>query len=79
MASWVPVIPFDTIKSRIQADDFQKRNYKGMIDCSFDLFRKSRVKGFFKGTLMITVRAIPVNVAIINGYELILWILNYQE
>ncbi|XP_058790029.1 solute carrier family 25 member 45 [Phymastichus coffea] len=74
IVSWIPVVPFDTIKSRMQADDFDKRKYKGMISCSLELFKVASYHGFFKGFIMITARSIPVNIAIIYGYELILWL-----
>lgn len=70
--SWLPVIPFDTVKSRIQADEFHNRTYKGMIDCSHRLYKNEGIHGFFKGTTMITLRSIPVNAAIFYGYHLLM-------
>ncbi|XP_033217503.1 solute carrier family 25 member 45-like [Belonocnema kinseyi] len=75
ICSWLPVIPFDTLKSRIQADDFKNRKYKGMMDCGIHLYRKEGLHGFFKGSAMITLRSIPVNAAIFYGYHSILWVL----
>ncbi|XP_023246937.1 solute carrier family 25 member 45-like [Copidosoma floridanum] len=74
LTSWIPVIPFDTIKSRIQGDNFANPAYKGMIDCSIDLYKHSSFHGFFKGFFVIIFRSVPVNVAIMSGYELILYI-----
>ncbi|XP_008206663.1 solute carrier family 25 member 45 isoform X3 [Nasonia vitripennis] len=79
IVSWIPVTPFDTIKSRMQADDFRNPTYKGMIDCSMILYRHASYHGFFKGFCMITVRSIPVNVSIIYGYELILWLCKHFD
>lgn len=73
--SWLPVIPFDTVKSRIQADEFHNRQYKGMIDCCYRLYKNEGIHGFFKGTTMITLRSIPVNAAIFYGYHLLMKIL----
>lgn len=59
----------------MQADDFKNRYFKGMVHCSSDLLKTSGYRGFFKGTFMIAVRAVPVNAAIIYGYELMLFLL----
>ncbi|KAJ8673183.1 hypothetical protein QAD02_004445 [Eretmocerus hayati] len=72
-ASWLPVIPFDTIKCRMQSDTFQNPKYKGMLHCSWDLFHRTGYHGFFKGLPIILVRSVPVNCAIMCGYELTLW------
>ncbi|XP_011496476.1 PREDICTED: solute carrier family 25 member 45 [Ceratosolen solmsi marchali] len=73
MVSWIPVIPFDIIKSRIQADNLQNPVYKGMANCTVNLFKHSHCFGFFRGFTVITIRSVPVNIAIMWAYQFVLW------
>lgn len=34
MAYWVPVFPFDVVKSRLQIDDARNPKYAGTLDCA---------------------------------------------
>ena len=34
MAYWVPVFPFDVVKSRLQIDDSRNPKYAGTLDCA---------------------------------------------
>ncbi|CAG8839856.1 18112_t:CDS:2, partial [Gigaspora margarita] len=58
---WIPVYPIDVVKSKLQTDGFtsQTRQYK-----------KTNVKGFFKGFGACMLRAAPVNAFTFVAYEL---------
>lgn len=70
--SWAVVVPFDVIKSRIQADSKSSPVYKGMIDCILQTYRKEGITVFFRGFWMIAFRAFPVNAATFLGYEIVI-------
>ncbi|XP_018329482.1 solute carrier family 25 member 45-like isoform X3 [Agrilus planipennis] len=67
--SWVFVIPFDVVKSRIQADSTVNPKYHGMIDCMVKSYREEGASIFGKGFTVCMVRAFPVNAAIFFAYE----------
>lgn len=68
--SWASIVPFDVIKSRIQADSKSSPVYKGMMDCIMQT-RKEGVMVFLRGFWMIAFRAFPVNAATFLGYEMV--------
>lgn len=68
LVAWLPVIPFDVVKTRMQAD--VRHEYKGMFDCFKKSLRKEGITGLFRGAELIAIRAFPVNAAIFLGYEL---------
>ena len=57
---WMPIMPFDNIKSMLQADTSHKR-FKGFWDCAGQLYKSKGVFGFFTGAGMVAIRAFPVN------------------
>ncbi len=60
VASWGVIMPFDVIKSNIQAD-FNRSKYQGIPDCVRQIYRLGGVMAFFSGFLATSVRAFPVN------------------
>ncbi|XP_033735582.1 solute carrier family 25 member 45-like [Pecten maximus] len=58
--SWMAIIPFDVVKSRLQADCDSKR-YKGFLDCALACYRQDGLSVFFRGLSMVALRAFPVN------------------
>ncbi|EFA06681.1 solute carrier family 25 member 45 [Tribolium castaneum] len=72
VASWILVIPFDVVKSRIQADSYNHPQYKGMIDCFYKSYQRDGLGIFFKGAPAIVMRTFPVNAALFVGYEAVL-------
>lgn len=70
-------MPADFVKSRMQADHPQNPKYRGMLDCMVKTYRGEGVKVFFSGTVMIVLRAFPVNVAVFLVYEKSLNLLQY--
>jgi len=71
MANWVPAIPFDTLKSRLQTAPEGK--YKGIRSVAAEIFEKEgTTKGFqtlYRGVGPVMVRAFPANAACFLGYE----------
>lgn len=55
---WSVVYPIDTIKSNLQSDNVNKRNFKGIIDCTKKLVP---IKNLYKGIVPCIIRAIPAN------------------
>eukprot|EP01123_Difflugia_compressa_P013667 TRINITY_DN6473_c0_g1_i1.p1 TRINITY_DN6473_c0_g1~~TRINITY_DN6473_c0_g1_i1.p1 ORF type:complete len:298 (-),score=45.27 TRINITY_DN6473_c0_g1_i1:44-937(-) len=71
MANWVPAIPVDTLKSRLQTAPEGK--YNGIRSVAKEIFTKEGYKnGFFtlyRGIGPVMVRAFPANAACFLGYE----------
>ncbi|XP_055699424.1 solute carrier family 25 member 45 [Phlebotomus papatasi] len=66
--SWIFVIPFDVIKTIMQAEP-NPYVYKNMFHCISVNVKKSGWRSLFRGSCMLLVRAVPVNVATFIGYE----------
>lgn len=60
VGSWALILPFDVMKSRIQADTDRKL-YSGFWDCVVKSYRSDGIKIFFRGLSMTSLRAFPVN------------------
>ncbi|XP_075145991.1 solute carrier family 25 member 45 [Haematobia irritans] len=65
--SWVCVIPFDVVKTIMQAEE--NRKYHSTTHCLIDNFRRYGWRSLFRGSWMLVVRAIPFNAATFLGYE----------
>lgn len=63
--SWCVVMPFDVIKSIMQAND----NMKGIIDTAKIIKKKKGFRGFFSGMGITCLRAIPVNAVTFLVFE----------
>lgn len=55
--SWAAILPFDVIKSRIQADEVGK--YRGLWDCTVRSYREEGWRVFTRGLLVCSVRGFP--------------------
>lgn len=73
--SWMPIMPLDVIKSRIQADNRQKL-YKGFWDCARKSYAEEGLRVFWRGSVAVALRAFPVNAVTLMVYSDILRILN---
>lgn len=60
VATWLPVIPFDVTKSRLQAD-LHHTQYRGMVDCMIQSVRSGGITSLFCGGWLICMRAFLVN------------------
>ena len=68
--SWVPTYPFDTIKTRIQADGYGKNQiYKGSIHClKCTIAGKQGPKILYRGFGSCIYRAFVVNATVLFVY-----------
>ncbi|XP_055371645.1 solute carrier family 25 member 45 isoform X2 [Condylostylus longicornis] len=65
--SWVCVIPFDVVKTLMQARD--STVYQGILDCIKTNVKTYGMRSLFRGSWILVVRAIPFNAATFLGYE----------
>ena len=61
--SWSIIVPFDVIKSKLQADT-RGKYYDGFWDCALKCYQEDGVKAFFRGFTMVALRAATVNAVI---------------
>lgn len=66
---WTAIYPLDTVKSRIQADSVSNPKFKGSLDCLLKTIREDGIKQLFKGYPTCILRAFPLNMAFILGFE----------
>lgn len=66
--SWSAIIPFDVVKSRLQAD-VDKKIYKTFLDCVIKSYKESGVKVFYRGIGVTCLRAFPVNAVTLMVYS----------
>jgi solute carrier family 25 carnitine/acylcarnitine transporter 20/29 len=69
VVGWTAIYPIDTVKSRIQADSVVNPKYKGAFDCFFQTIKQDGVGQLFKGYFTCVLRAFPLNMAFILGFE----------
>lgn len=67
VTSWAAIMPFDVIKSRVQADS-ERKLFKGFVDCAWICYKQEGLPVFFRGLSMVTLRAFPVNAVIFMVY-----------
>ncbi|VVC31712.1 Hypothetical protein CINCED_3A006547 [Cinara cedri] len=72
VVSWILVLPFDVIKSKIIADSLTEPLYKGAYDCVKKTYKSSGTAGFFRGFWLVCIRAFPVNCISFFVYETLL-------
>jgi hypothetical protein len=61
VSCWV-VMPFDVIKSKMQADNPHKPVYKNMLHCAALTINQYGARGLYHGFWAASLRALPVNV-----------------
>ncbi|XP_067681203.1 solute carrier family 25 member 45-like isoform X2 [Haliotis asinina] len=66
--SWFFILPVDVVKSRLQADP-ERRLYSGLWDCTTKSYKTDGGKIFFKGAVVMSLRAFPVNAVILMVYS----------
>ena len=72
MLCWLSVLPFDVVKSRMQADDFSNPRYRSMSDCFYKSYKADGISVFTRGALAMSARAFPVNGVTFLVYEVLL-------
>jgi len=68
---WVPVMPIDTIKSRLHADSLEAPRYAGSWDCLRQSVRSAGAASLYRGLLLTCVMALPKNAAKLPVFELV--------
>ena len=74
--SWLVNIPIDVIKTRIQTDNLSNPRYCGILDCAIKSFQSDGIKVFWRGALVICIRAFPTNAVTFAVYSSSLRALN---
>lgn len=70
--NWVPAIPFDRLKTKYQtaAPGVYSGAMFGSSSALKEVMAHEGLKGLFKGTAPIFIRAVPANAACFGGYEI---------
>ncbi|XP_053705687.1 solute carrier family 25 member 45 [Synchiropus splendidus] len=69
VASWGCATPMDVVKARLQLSGAGGPTYRGFLDCILVSFREEGVRVFFKGLMLNSIRAFPVNALTFLSYE----------
>jgi len=72
MVAWWFVMPFDVIKSKMQADNPQSPKYKNIWVCGKDIYRRHKIRGFYKGVVLTSCRNFPVSASAFTAYNFFL-------
>lgn len=67
--SWALATPMDVVKARLQMSEAGGQKYRGVLDCMRTSVREEGVRVFFKGVMLNSVRAFPVNAVTFLSYE----------
>lgn len=67
--SWALATPMDVVKARLQMSEAEGQKYSGILDCMRTSVREEGVRVFFKGVILNSVRAFPVNAITFLSYE----------
>lgn len=66
-SAWLFIYPSDVIKTNMQLRDSK---YKGIIDCTTQLYKKGGLCFFYKGFSLSLMRSMPLHAGVFFGYEL---------
>jgi len=69
VVSWALITPIDVVKSRLQADNPEKPEYRGAWHCTRVSYAQGGLPVFFRGFWMMVGRSFPVNAATFVVYE----------
>lgn len=67
--TWALATPMDVVKARLQLSGAGGRRYKGVMDCLRVSLREEGPRVLFRGLLLNSVRAFPVNAVTFLSYE----------
>lgn len=69
VVTWAFATPMDVVKARLQMSGAGGREYSGVLHCMRVSVREEGVRVFFKGLLLNSLRAFPVNAVTFLSYE----------
>ncbi|XP_030648632.1 solute carrier family 25 member 45-like [Chanos chanos] len=69
VVTWAFATPMDVVKTRLQMSGGGGRVYRGTLHCVTVSLREEGIRVFFKGLLLNSLRAFPVNAATFLSYE----------
>ena len=68
--SWVINLPIDNIKTRLQADNFAKPQFRSSLHCLGVVLRQNGVRAFYRGLPAVIARAFVINGVTLTVYTL---------
>ncbi|TRY55115.1 hypothetical protein DNTS_034531 [Danionella cerebrum] len=71
VVTWACATPMDVVKARLQMSGGGGRVYRGVLNCIAVSVREEGIRVFFKGLLLNSVRAFPVNAVTFLSFEMI--------
>uniref|UniRef100_A0A672YRP3 Solute carrier family 25 member 45 n=1 Tax=Sphaeramia orbicularis TaxID=375764 RepID=A0A672YRP3_9TELE len=69
VVTWAFATPMDVVKARLQMSGAGGRDYRGVLHCVTVSVREEGPRVFFKGLLLNSLRAFPVNAVTFLSYE----------
>ncbi|XP_051749591.1 solute carrier family 25 member 45 isoform X1 [Ctenopharyngodon idella] len=72
VVTWACATPMDVVKARLQMSGGGGRVYSGLLHCITVSVREEGVRVFFKGLLLNSVRAFPVNAVTFLSFEMLM-------
>ncbi|XP_005800249.1 solute carrier family 25 member 45-like [Xiphophorus maculatus] len=72
LVTWACATPMDVVKARLQMSGAGGQQYSGVLHCMRVSLKEEGVRVFFKGLLLNSVRAFPVNAVTFLTYESLL-------
>lgn len=72
VVTWAFATPMDVVKARLQMVGAGGRVYRGVLHCIAESVREEGMRVFFKGLLLNSLRAFPVNAVTFLSYESIM-------
>uniref|UniRef100_A0A8C1HWU6 Solute carrier family 25 member 45 n=1 Tax=Cyprinus carpio carpio TaxID=630221 RepID=A0A8C1HWU6_CYPCA len=72
VVTWACATPMDVVKARLQMCGGGGRMYSGVLNCITVSVREEGMQVFFKGLLLNSVRAFPVNAVTFLSFEMLL-------
>lgn len=69
VVTWAFATPMDVMKARLQMSGAGGRVYQGVLHCMSVSLKEEGVRVFFKGLLLNSLRAFPVNAITFLSYE----------
>ena len=69
VVTWAFATPMDVVKARLQMSGAGGQEYDGVLHCMRVSLREEGPRVFFKGLLLNSLRAFPVNAVTFLSYE----------